>query len=131
MRGLGDAVARSDTSRVAAALVYDTAAQPLSPGVRAVTYRARRLLFMADETELMLQLAPAPTPARLRLVGQVLSEGVPVEGAAVELRGANWAMAHSTDDDGHFRIDELPKGAYSIAIAAGHRCLDVADVALD
>ena len=39
-------------------LVYDTKAQPLSSGVRAVLQRARRLLYAADETELVLQIAP-------------------------------------------------------------------------
>ena len=131
MRGLGVTAAQLDAPRVSAALVYDTAAQPLSPGVRTVAQRSRRLLFMANETELMLQVAPTPVPARLRLVGQVLDEGEPVEGAAVELRGPGWATAQSTDDDGQFRVDELPRGAYAIAIAAGRRCLDVSDVALD
>jgi hypothetical protein len=116
---------------VAAELVYDTAAQPLKSGVRAVTQRARRLLFMAEDTELMLQLAPTPIPARLKLVGQVLDFGEPVEGAAVELRGPAGTIAQATDDDGHFYIDELPKGAYAIAVAAGHQSLSIVDLALD
>src|SRR3954470_16467253 len=104
--------------RVPAVLVYDTAAQPLRRGVRAVTQRARRLLFMAEDTELMLQLAPTPIPTRLKLVGQVLDFGEPVVGAAVELSGPAGSIAQATDADGHFCIDELPKGTYAIAVAA-------------
>jgi hypothetical protein len=122
---------RDAVSRVPAVLVYDTAAQPLRPGVRAVTQRARRLLFMAEDTELMLQLAPTPIPSRLKLVGQVLDCGEPVSGAAVELQGPAGSIAQATDIDGHFCIDELPKGAYAIAVAAHHQSLSVADLALD
>jgi hypothetical protein len=122
---------RDAASRVPAVLVYDTAAQPLRPGVRAVTQRARRLLFMAEDRELMLQLAPTPIPSCLKLVGQVLDCGEPVSGAAVELRGPAGAIAQATDSDGHFSIDELPKGAYVIAVAATDRSLAVADLALD
>ena len=123
---------RDVVSRVPAVLVYDTAAQPLRPGVRAVTQRARRLLFMAEDTELMLQLAPTTVPSCLKLVGQVLDEGEPVIGAAIELRGpAGWLSSQATDDDGHFSIDELPKGAYAIAVAAHHQSLSVSDLALD
>ena len=122
---------RDTASRVPAVLVYDTATQPLRPGVRAVTQRARRLLFMAEDTELMLQLAPTPIPSCLKLVGQVLDCGEPVSGAAVELQGPAGSIAQATDIDGHFCIDELPKGAYTIAVAAHHQSLSVADLALD
>ena len=123
---------RDPVSRVPAVLVYDTAAQPLRPGVRAVSQRARRLLFMAEDTELMLQVAPTMVPSCLKLVGQVLDEGEPVSGAAIELSGpAGWRSAQATDDDGHFSIDELPKGAYDIAVAAHRQSLSVADLALD
>jgi hypothetical protein len=87
---------------------------------------------MSEDTELMLQLAPTQIPTRLKLVGQVLDFGEPVIGAAVELRGPTGAIAQATDDDGHFSIDELPKGAYNIAvIAARHQSLSVLDLALD
>jgi hypothetical protein len=122
---------RDAVSRVPAVLVYDTAAQPLRPGVRAVTQRARRLLFMAEDTELMLQIAPTQIPTCLKLVGQVLDYGEPVVGAAVELRGPAGASAQATDGDGHFSIDELPKGAYAIAVAAPYQSLSVLDLALD
>ena len=122
---------RDAASRVPAVLVYDTATQPLRQGVRAVTQRARRLLFMAEDTELMLQLAPTPIPTCLKLVGQVLDCGEPVSGAAVELRGPAGVIAQATDDDGHFSIDELPKGAYAIAVDASHQSISVADLALN
>ena len=127
MAGFGlDASSR----RLPAVLVYDTAAQPLTPGLRSVAQRSRRLLFMAAETELLLQVARTPVSARLKLLGQVLDDGEPVAGAAVALCGPAGPIVQATDDDGQFSIDELPKGAYAIDCAAGHHLLSVADLAL-
>ena len=75
--------------RIEANLVYDTKSQPLSSGVRAVVQRARRVLYSADETELVLQIAPDKLADRHKLTGQVLDEGMPIEGAAVSLLGAS------------------------------------------
>src|SRR3954454_13393965 len=122
---------RGAASRVPAVLVYDTAAQPLRPGVRAVTQRARRLLFMAEDRELMLQLAPTPIPSCLKLVGQVLDCGEPVSGAAVELRGPAGPIPRATHSDVLFSIDELAKGAYVCEVAAKDRLLAVAQVDVD
>ena len=58
------------TERIEARLVYDTKAQPLSSGVRAVVQRARRVLYAADETELVLQIGPDKQADRMKLAGQ-------------------------------------------------------------
>jgi len=101
--------------RIEARLVYDTKAQPLAPGVRAVGQRARRVLYSAADTELVLQIAPDRQADRLKLAGQVLDEGMPIEGAAVNLRGAS-SRVEETDEDGEFVIGALPRGEYSLQI---------------
>jgi hypothetical protein len=103
------------TDRIVASLVYDTSTQPLSSGIRAVVQRARRLLYTADDTELVLQVAPGKLPDRLKVAGQVLENGMPVEGAAVCLQGPA-SHAEETDEEGEFLITSVPKGAYSLDI---------------
>jgi hypothetical protein len=99
-----------------AELVYDTRAQPLPSGVRTAIQRGRELLYAADEAELVLRVTPDPRPAHVRLAGQVLEEGVPVEGATVSLRGDAGAADRTTDEDGEFRVVGLPAGGYALAV---------------
>jgi hypothetical protein len=113
------------TNRIEARLVYDTKAQPLSSGVRAVLQRARRVLYAADETELVLQIAPDRQVDRLKLAGQVLDEGMPIEGAAVELHGQAKPIRQETDEDGEFMIPSLPKGEYCLEIGTRAGLLSV------
>ena len=114
------------TDRIEARLVYDTKAQPLTPGVRAVVQRARRVLYAADETELVLQIAPDRQADRLKLTGQVLDEGMPIEGAAVNLHGPAASQdERETDEDGEFLIGSLPKGEYSLEIGTPARVMSV------
>src|SRR5688572_21395674 len=96
--------------RIGADLVYDTRNGVGSPGLRAVVQRGRRLLYTADSTELILEVAPDRLPANVRLTGQVLNDGSAVEGAVISLRGAADAVDRPTDEDGEFRITDLPKG---------------------
>ena len=114
------------TERIEARLVYDTKAQPLSSGVRAVVQRARRVLYAADETELVLQIAPDRQADRLKLTGQVLDEGMPIEGADVALHGPAEKVKQATDEDGEFLIPSLPKGEYCLEIGMPARVLAVA-----
>jgi len=114
------------TERIEARLVYDTKVQPLSPGVRAVVQRARRVLYAADETELVLQIAPDRQVDRLKLAGQVLDEGMPIEGAAVALHGpAAGQVQRETDEDGEFLIPSLAKGEYCLEIGTRAGLLSV------
>jgi len=114
------------TERIEARLVYDTKAQPLSPGVRAVVQRARRALYAADETELLLQIAPDRQPDRHKLAGQVLDDGMPIEGAAVNLKGTASKFEQETDEEGEFLISALPRGEYSLQIDTPARQVNVA-----
>ena len=119
------------TERIEARLVYDTKAQPLSPGVRAVVQRARRVLYAADETELVLQIAPDRQADRLKLAGQVLDEGMPIEGAAVALHGGSAPVQQETDEDGEFVISSLPKGEYCREVGTRDRVLSVAPLDIE
>lgn len=119
------------TDRIEARLVYDTKAQPLSSGVRAVVQRARRVLYAADETELVLQIAPDRQTDRLKLAGQVLDEGMPIEGAAVNLHGPANQVERETDEDGEFTIGALPKGEYSLEIDTPARLMSVAPLDIE
>ena len=117
--------------RIEARLVYDTKSQPLSSGVRAVVQRARRVLYAADETELVLQIAPDRQADRLKLAGQVLDEGMPIEGAAVALHGPTNQVHHETDEDGEFMIPSLTKGEYCLEIGMRARVLSVAPLDIE
>ena len=102
--------------RVQVRLVYDTKTQPLASGVRAVVVRGRRLLYAVEATELILQILVERRPDHVRLIGQVLDEGMPVDGAMVSLRGTSTALRRVTDDEGEFRVTELPTGSYGLDI---------------
>jgi hypothetical protein len=104
-------------------LVYDTKAQPLPSGVRAVMQRARRLLYAADETELVLQIAPGKQAERFTLAGQMLEIGSPVEGARVKLHGPEGNVHETTDDEGEFQIGSLPRGRYSLEVESPERLI--------
>ncbi len=111
--------------RIRASLVYDTRAQPLSSGMRAVIQRARHLLYTADETEIMLHIGPDRKTGHLRLTGQVLDAGMPVEGAAVELQRPTGCLNDSTDEEGEFQIGSLEPGTYRLTIERPVRSIDV------
>ena len=116
--------------RVPADLVYDTKAQPLPSGVRAVMQqRARRMLFTAEDTELVLQVSSDASPEQLKVVGQVLDDGIPVEGAAVHLAGPR-QVHDATDEEGEFRMSELPKGSYDLAVGTADRVVDISPLDL-
>ena len=119
------------TDRIEASLVYDTRSQPLSSGVRAVVQRARRVLYAADETELVLQIAPDKQADRHKMVGQVLDEGMPIEGAAVSLHGPSSNVERETDEEGEFLIGSLPRGAYSLEIGTPAGLLSVAPIDIE
>jgi hypothetical protein len=113
------------TDRIQARLVYDTKSQPLSSGVRAVVQRARRMMYAAGDTELVLQIAPDRQAQRLKLAGQVLDDGMPVEGASINLLGPAHNADQSTDEEGEFLIGALPAGSYCLEIDTPARSMSV------
>ncbi len=111
--------------RVLATLVYDTSAQPMPSGIRAVMQqRIRRMLFTAEDTELILQVSSSTAPEHLMIFGQVLDDGIPVEGASVQLTGPR-RIDGATDEDGEFWMGDLPVGGYELVIGAAGRLVDV------
>ncbi len=113
------------SQRVTPQLVYDTRDRPFAAGVRSVGGPARRLLFAADETELVLQMTPERSPGRVRLLGQVLDNGMPIGGASVHLNGPTGLCVRSTDDEGQFRIADVQKGSYHLEIDTVAQLLSV------
>lgn len=112
-------------------LVYDTRSHPLPEGVRAVLPRGRRLMFCAEDVELLVQVTPAPAPDSVRLMGQVWRGGVPISGASVRVDSAQASGDLSTDIVGQFRSADLPRGAYDMRIATGRRSFTVPTIVLD
>ena len=117
--------------RVAPQLVYDTRDRPLAAGVRSVGGPARRLLFTVDATELVLQMTPERRPGRVRLMGQVLDNGMPLSGVNVHLDGPDGGCVKSTDDEGQFRVADLRKGSYCLAIDTHAQVLNVDPLAVE
>jgi hypothetical protein len=115
---------------LAAELVYDTRDQALPTGIRAVVREgSRRLLYAADELEVLLRVAPATDTDRFEIVGQVLNEGVPTAGVPVRLVGGTDHL--TTDRGGSFRLIDLPSGLCAIEIHVSGRILDVASLQLN
>ena len=117
--------------RVAPQLVYDTRDHPLAAGVRSVGGPARRLLFTADATELVLQMTPERRPGRVRLMGQVLDNGMPMSGVSVQLDGPDGHYVKSTDDEGQFRVADVQKGSYCLEIGTLTHVLSVDPLAIE
>ena len=121
---------RATDRRLMARLVYDTSAQPLPSGVRAVMQRARRLLFAAEDFEVVLQVSPEATPARLKVMGQVLAAGLPVADAELSLDGPPGPRTWTADREGEFRFTELPAGEYALEVGTPERVLELPTLTL-
>jgi hypothetical protein len=119
------------SQRVTPELVYDTRDRPLAAGVRSVGGPARRMLFAADETELVIQMTPERSPGRVRLMGQVLDNGMPIGGASVQLNGPTGVRVKSTDEEGQFRVADVQKGSYLLEIATLTQLLSVDHLAIE
>jgi hypothetical protein len=122
-----------DPARIcsAATLVYDTRTSPRAAGVRAVAQRARRLLFAVDRIEIVFEISPEPRADRVRIVGQVLDAGAPVEDAAVSVCGPRALVDRATDADGEFRFSDLPKGHYGLDLVTATRLVRVSALDVD
>lgn len=116
--------------RVVPELVYDTRDRPLAAGVRSVGGPARRLLFTVDATELVLQMTPERRPGRIRLMGQVLDNGMPIAGICVQLNGPDGRRVKTTDDEGQFRVADMRQGSYCLEIGTLAHVLSVESLAI-
>jgi hypothetical protein len=105
-------------------LVYDTRCQPAN-GVRAAAQSARTLLFAVDDAEILLRIAPGGQSEHVRLFGQILEAGDPVEDAAVSLCGPRAILDQATDEDGEFQFSRLPRGHYGLDVMTATRVIRV------
>lgn len=115
----------SGPRRLVARVVYDTRAQPLPAGVRTVLQRARRLLFVAEDSEVILQVSPAATSGQIQVMGQVLAAGLPVHGATLRAVGSASVAPQATDQEGAFRLAGLPSGDYTLEIETAEHILEL------
>jgi hypothetical protein len=119
------------SQRVTPQLVYDTRDRPLAAGVRSVGGPARRLLFAVEDTELVIQMTPERSPGRIRLMGQVLDNGMPIGGASVHLTGPTGPRVKTTDDEGQFRVADVQRGSYQLEIGTVSQLLRVDHLAIE
>jgi hypothetical protein len=76
-------------------------------------------------------MTPERRPGRVRLMGQVLDNGMPIEGVSVQLNGPDGCRVKSTDDEGQFRITDVQTGSYSLEIGTLTHVLSVEPLAID
>lgn len=114
-----------------AALVYDTAAHCLPSGIRALVQEGtRRVLFVADEYELVLHVAADDGLHGVGLVGQVLYQGLPLADRWVRAHGGGAPIACATGRAGSFRLPSLDAGVYELEIAVGPQVLTASGISL-
>ncbi|HYU20319.1 MAG TPA: carboxypeptidase-like regulatory domain-containing protein [Chloroflexota bacterium] len=118
-------------SGLVAHLIHDTRAMLPLAGVRNIKPRARRLLFAAEEFEVVLQISPERSANRLRVMGQVTAVGAPVVGAVVRICSFDRFAEQVSDENGEFRIGDLPRGAYWLEIATGGRLIEFSTLDLE
>jgi hypothetical protein len=114
-----------DATPLAAELVYDTAVSGMRTGVRAfIQEGTRRLLFAANEYEVLFRIAPAGSPESVDIVGQVLHEGLPLEHVAVRL--ADDGPTVPTDRTGGFRLASLATSTHHFEVATDDGVIKIA-----
>ena len=116
--------------RLIAALIYDLAPRAARVGVRGAGTAGRKLLFAADEYEVMIQGSPDARPSRHLLVGQVSWDGEPVPQATILLDGVSHSAETDADSDGSFRFANLEAGNYQLDVWAGNDLIVCAPVVL-
>ncbi|MCC7372975.1 MAG: carboxypeptidase regulatory-like domain-containing protein [Chloroflexi bacterium] len=117
-------------------LAYDTGDSGLHTAVRESGVRplvqegSRRLMFEADEYEILLRVATNRQTQVYDLAGQVLYAGLPLPGARVHLDVHGPSAATATDGAGGFRLPPLMHGAYALRIAVDGAVLTTPPIAL-
>src|ERR1044072_780099 len=117
--------------RVTPQLVYDTRDRPLATGVRSAGGPAPPPLFAAAQTQPVIPMPPERSPGRVRLMGQVLDNGMPIGGASVHLNGPTGLKIKATDDEGQFRVADVQKGSYHLEIDTLTQLLSVDSLAIE
>ena len=91
---------------IEASLVYEPPrTQPLSSGIRAVVQRARRAPVLGRRDRARPPgRSPGKQPNKLKLAGQVLEDGMPVEGRRDQPARDRPLTADETDEEGEFLV---------------------------
>lgn len=116
--------------RLIAALVYELTPRTARVGVRGAGSAGRKLLFAADQYEVMIQGSPDARPSRHLLLGQVSWDGEPAPQATILLENADYRAETDTDQDGAFRFPGLLTGSYQLDVWAGNDLIVCAPVVL-
>jgi hypothetical protein len=113
------------------ALVYDTATQSYPSGVRAVLQEgSRRLLFEAQDYEMLVRVTPHRVADGHELIGQLLCGGLPSTGAAVRIEADERNTILLTDQSGGFRLAWLGGRACRLSVAVDGAVLVVPPMVL-
>ena len=113
------------------ALVYDTATQSFPSGVRAVLQKdSRRLLFEAQDYEMLVRITPHHLTDGYELIGQLLYEGLPLPGAAVRFESDDVDTILQTDQSGSFRLVRLRSRRCRLSVAVDGQVLEAPPMVL-
>jgi hypothetical protein len=114
-----------------AALVYDTAAHRLPSGIRALVQQGtRRLMFVADEYEIVLHVVASDEPEQVGLLGQLLYQGLPLSDRWARIGGVGSPTVSETGRAGAFHLPGLVEGVYDLEIAVGQYVLTASGISL-
>lgn len=107
-------------SRIVAALVFDTAAQPGLVGVRSLGVATRQCLYRWEGYDIDLSFEPANGTDRVTLTGQILGPSESfheVAGVPVQLRRGEDVVAQTvTNHLGEFTFERIAVGVYELKV---------------
>jgi len=105
-------------SRIVAALVFDSAAQPGLVGVRSLGVATRKCLYRWEGYDIDLSFEPANGSDRVTVTGQILGPSETfrdVSGVSVQLRKGEEVIAETaTNHLGEFTFERIAVGVYEL-----------------
>jgi hypothetical protein len=117
--------------RLMASLVMDRGSMTIPAGVRGTALTGCRLLFAADGYEIVVQEALDARRRGRSLLGQILQDGDPVEGAAIVLAGAHDKAQAEADCEGSFRFLNVTSGSYTLDVRTDGDLIVCTPITLD
>jgi hypothetical protein len=117
--------------RLIASLVMDRGSMTIPAGVRGTALTGCRLLFAADGYEIVVQEALDARRRGRSLLGQILQDGDPVEGAAIVLAGAHDKAQAEADCEGSFRFLNVTSGSYTLDVRTDGDLIVCTPITLD
>jgi hypothetical protein len=117
--------------RLLASLILDRGPLTVVAGVRGMALTGCRLLFAADGYEIVVQEALDARRRGRSLLGQILQDGDPVEGAAIVLAGAHDKAQAEADCEGSFRFHNVTSGSYTLDVRTDGDLIVCTPITLD